>query len=472
MEAAWMVEAFNALNGKKLRHVYSMYVEMTSLDLFGSAWNKELEAAMDNHVARLASMSDDEIRLQLVLQLLQTTNQRAVHIETTPELELACARLLGATGETTIQPLIDRAWQQLLEQLEQQWQQLSPIERSHIAKALYDYSATFSVDVRDQLQQALKMPQMTSRHLEQALTERGVVEGIEQLHEQFGNAILSLVVNSVIEVEKIDIPLAFFTLTDSDKAVAAVSSSFLTYRIANKSMKREMLPAIIVQAVLPYFIANKPTVPPHLQTYWAQIVKHYSTLKKALQQLEEQQQETELDIQMLTDMTGILTGKLQQEREQLLEAANALYRRLTTTEHLPDIEPHTTTVQALRDDIARLQRLQETSVVTQSLFDKMKSATKKLEHRTKVKAKERALEKALEKMAVAMLQQQIPFDDTLQLPYTMAQTQLTSVQQEQQLVADKLVQRTEKLRQIIAQYERMEQQVFELETRYPLIRTI
>lgn len=472
MEAAWMVEAFNALHGKKLRQVYSMYVEMTSLDLFGSAWNKELEVVMDHHVARLAGMSDDEIRLQLVLQLLQTTNQRAVHIEKTPELELAFARLLGSTGETTIQPLIDRAWQQLQTHLVQQWQQLAPIERSHIAKALYDYSASFSADTREQLQHALQMPQMTSRHLEQALTERGVAHGLNQLHEQFGNAILSLVVNSIVEVEKIDIPLEFFTLTDSDKAVAAVSSSFLAYRIANKSMKREMLPAILVQAVLPYFIANKPTVPPHLQTYWAQLVKHYGALKKALQQLEQQQREAELDRQMLTDMTGILTRKLQQERQQLLKTANALYHRLATTEHLPDIEPHTTTVRTLRDDIARLQRLQETSVVTQSLFDKIKSATKKLEHRTKVKAKERTLEKALEKMAVAMLQQQIPFDDTLQLPYTMAQTHMTSLQQEQQLVAEKLAQRTDKTRQIITQYERVEQQLVELETRYPLIRTL
>lgn len=471
MEATWILHAFNALDGKKLRQVYSMYVEMTSLDLFGSAWNKELEAAMNNHVTRLASLSDDEIRLQLLLQLLQTTNQRAVHIEDTGALELACARILGTAGETSLEPLIERSFQQLLEHTEQQWQHLKPIERSHIAKALYDYSATFSADIREQVKQALDMPQMTSRHLEQALTERGVAQGLEQLYQQFGINIMPLIVNSVIDIEKIDVPLGFFTLTKSEHAIAAVSSSFLAYRIANKSMKREMIPAILVQMILPYSIAGKPTVAPHLQTYFAQIVNHYQALKKALQQLETQQQEAQLDIQMLTDMTAILKDKLQQERMHLLEAADALYLRLEKTTQLPDIEPYTQNVESLRQDIERLQRLQNTTVMNQSLFDKVKAATKKLEHRTKVKTKERALSKELEKMALTMLQQKIPFDEALQLPYTAAKQQTVSLQQEQKLVTEKLAQRMEKMKTLLMQYEKLEKQVFELETRYPHLRT-
>ena len=472
MEATWILHAFDALDGKNLRQVYSMYVEMTSLDLFGSAWNKELELAMNNHVTRLASLSDDEIRLQLVLQLLQTTNQRAVHIEETQELELAYARILGATGETSIEPLIERFFQQLLEDTEHQWQHLKPIERSHIAKVLFDYSATFSADIREQVQQGLGMRQMTSHHLEQALTERGVAQGIEQLYQQFSMNIIPLVVNSVIDIKKIDVPLGFFTLATSENAIAAVSSSFLTYRIANKSMKREMIPAILVQAVLPYILAGKPTVAPHLQTYSAQIATHYQTLKKALQQLETQQQEAQLDIKMLTDMTAILKDKLQQERVHLLEAADALYLRLEKTAQLPDVAPYTQNVESLRQDIERLQRLQDTTVMNQSLFDKVKAATKKLEHRTKMKTKERALSKELEKMAISMLQQQIPFDETLQLPYTAAKQQTISLQQEQKLVTEKLAQRAEKMHTILVQYEKLEKQVFELETRYSHLRTL
>lgn len=471
MEAKIIANAFNALSGDPLRQVYSMYVEMTSLDLFGSAWNKELEEAMALQTKKLATQSEEEIRLQLVLQLLQTTNQRAVALQDDQAYELACARLLGMTGATTINTLIQQTWQTLIENIAHEWQLLSQMERSHLAKDIFNYVTTFSVEKRDALQQTLQMPQMTSRHLEQALSERGIVESLQTIEEQFGLDIYPIVINSVADLEKIDIPLGFFTLV-KHRAVAAVSGSFLTYRISNKSMKRQMIPAIIVQVALPYMLAKQPAVTRFVQQRWENIVRYYEKLSKALTRVDTQHKDAQLAIQTLDELTHILADKIQAERQQIAKAEEQTYDLLTTVVDIPTLEPYTSIVRKLRADIDRLDRLQDTTVVTHRLLDKVKSATKKLEHRAKVKTMNHTLTKTLEKMSVALLEKQVPFDGNVQLQYNDARTHIQQYEEEQQLVAQKIQRKTDDIRQCIAQYEKLEQQMFELETRYPMIRTL
>lgn len=466
-----MANAFNALAGHKLRQVYSMYVEMTSLDLFGSAWNKELEQAMALQVEKLATQQEDEIRLQLVLQLLQTTNQRAVLLQDQASYELACARLLGVTGETSIQPLIDETWQALLENISHEWQTLTQMERTHIASGVFQYVVTFSASQREVFQQALAMPQMTARHFEQALTERGVHETLQVVSDLFGMAIYPIVVNHVVDIEKIDIPLGFFTLIDK-RAVAAVSGSFLTYRIANKSMKRQMIPAIIVQITLPYLLAGQPYVEPLVQWRWERVMNYYDKLSKAIAQINTAHHEAELDLQMLNDLTHILTDKIKEAQQSVTLAEEQLYALLTTMPDVPQLEPYTTIVQKLRTDIARLKRLQETTVVTHSLFDKVKSATKNLEHRAKVKTMEMTLKRTLQKMAVDVLEKGVPYDDATQHTYDQALEQIANYEQEQQLVQQKIATKTETIRTYITQYEKLERQLFEIEIRYPNLRTM
>lgn len=471
MEAKMMANAFNALAGHKLCQVYSMYVEMTSLDLFGSAWNKELEQAMALQVEKLATQQEDEIRLQLVLQLLQTTNQRAVQLQDQASYELACARLLGVTGETSIQPLIDETWQALLENISHEWQTLTQMERTHIASGIFQYVVTFSASQREVFQQTLAMPQMTARHFEQALTERGVRETLQVVSDLFGMAIYPIVVNHVVDIEKIDIPLGFFTLIDK-RAVAAVSGSFLTYRIANKSMKRQMIPAIIVQITLPYLLAGQPYVEPLVQWRWERVMNYYDKLSKAIAQIDTAHHEAELDLQMLNDLTHILTDKIKEAQQSVTLAEEQLYALLTTMPDVPQLEPYTTIVQKLRTDIARLKRLQETTVVTHSLFDKVKSATKNLEHRAKVKTMEMTLKRTLQKMAVDVLEKGVPYDDATQLTYDQALEQIANYEQEKQLVQQKIATKTETIRAYITQYEKLERQLFEIETRYPNLRTM
>ena len=471
MEAKLMANAFNALAGDSLRQVYSMYVEMTSLDLFGSAWNKELEQAMALQVAKLATQQEDEIRLQLVLQLLQTTNQRAVPLHDQASYELACARLLGVTGETSIQPLIDATWQALVENISHEWQTLTQMERTHIASGIFQYVVTFSASQREAFQQALAMPQMTARHFEQALTERGVFETLQVVSDLFGMAIYPVVVNHVVDIEKIDIPLGFFTLIHK-RAVAAVSGSFLTYRIANKSMKRQMIPAIIVQITLPYLLAGQPYVEPLVQWRFERVMRYYEKLSKALAQIDTAHHEAELDLQMLHDLTHILTDKIKDAQQNVTLAEEQLYALLTTMPDVPQLEPYATIVQKLRTDIARLKRLQETTVVTQSLFDKVKSATKNLEHRAKVKTMEMTLKRTLQKMAVDVLAKSISYDDASQLMYDEALAQITHYEQEQQLIQQKMAKKTEAIRSYMTQYEQLERQLFDIETRYPHLRAI
>lgn len=471
MEAKLMANAFNALAGDKLRQVYSMYVEMTSLDLFGSAWNKELEQAMALQVEKLGAQQEDEIRLQLVLQLLQTTNQRAVALQDQTSYEFACARLLGITGETSIQPLIDATWQSLLENISHEWQTLTQMERTHIANGVFQYVVTFSASQREAFQRALAMPQMTARHFEQALTERGVRETFQVVSDLFGMAIYPIVVNHVVDIEKIDIPLGFFTLIHK-RAVAAVSGSFLTYRIANKSMKRQMIPAIIVQIALPYVLAGQPYVEPLVQWRWERVIRYYEKLSKALLQVETAHHEAELDLQMLNDLTHILTDKIKVAQQNVTASEEKLYELLSTMPDVPQLAPYTATVQKLRADIERLKRLQETTVVTQSLFDKVKSATKNLEHRAKIKTMEITLKRTLQKMAVDVLKKGVPYDDATQLTYDMALEQIANYEQEQQLVQQKIAEKTEAIRTYITQYETLERQLFDIETRYPNLRAM
>lgn len=471
MEAKIIANAFNALTGVKLREVYSMYVEMTSLDLFGSAWNKELEQAMALQVEKLATLQEDEIRLQLILQLLQTTNQRAVQLNAQEAYELACARLLGATGETSVQPLIEATWQTLLNNMAHEWQLLSQMERTHIANGVFQYVVTFSAAEREAFQRALDMPQMTARHFEQVLTERGIRETLQVVAELFGMAIYPIVVNHVVDIEKIDIPLGFFTLIDK-RAVAAVSGSFLTYRIANKSMKRQMIPAIIVQVVLPYMLADQPYVEPLVQLRWERVSRYYDKLNKALSQIDTLHQESELALQALHELTHILTNKIKTEQQNVTLAEEKLYELLLTMPDVPKLEPYATIVQKLRADIEKLQRLQETKVITHSLFDKVKSATKNLEHRAKMKTMDISLKRTLQKMAVDVLKKRVPYDDATQLLYDVALEQISQYEQEQQLVQQKITQKTEAIRDYIAQYETLEQQLFDVETRYPTLRTM
>lgn len=471
MEAKIIANAFNALSGDPLRQVYSMYVEMTSLDLFGSAWNKELEQAMTLQTKKLATQSEEEIRLQLVLQLLQTTNQRVVALQDDQSYELACARLLGMTGATTISTLIQQTWQMLTKNIAHEWPLLSQMERSHFAKDIFNYVATFSVEKRDAFQQSLDMPQMTSRHLEQALSERGVMEALQMIDEQFSLDIYPTVINSIADLEKIDIPLGFFTLV-KHSAVAAVSGSFLTYRISNKSMKRQMIPAILVQVALPYMLNGQPEIIRFVQQRWENIIYYYEKLSKALTQIDTQHQDAEMSIQTLRELTRILSDKIQAERQQIAKAQEQTYDVLTTVVDIPMLEPYASIVRKLRADIDRLDRLQDTTVVTYRLLDKVKSTTKKLEHRAKVKTMNHTLTKTLEKMSVALLEKQVPFDGDTQLKYNDARTHIQQYKEEQQLIAQKIQRKTDDIRQYIAQYEKLEQQMFDIETRYPMIRTL
>lgn len=414
-------------------------VSSKTKDLIAKASKEESDnftAHLEEKVRKLNHIEDCVLQVDLFLELTKILKLRGANYTLAKEIEEQCTLIIALAHEqllkqdkqfkrfaegdynsSKLQQIVKYQMGKLFQQLDKSFHDFTNEDQVKFASQVNDYIQSLPEEKQAKIKEKLGINEVTDKLILKALATSGTSIVFAAIVEISGFAFYATATSllaSFAGVFGVTLPFGVYTGLTSTIAVLAnpiffipllLGGGILLVNQQNKSLKKRLLPIIVMQITLPFMSRETDDISYELFiNEWKLRLEKYRKLQSDLQYEETNEQKLQSKIQRIKDEISNLHAQIHYEEQQLLMEKQKIYFALKTS-NLDELDIndafliHRKKYKAIQQELSSLQF--NKSNANDSFFKKIRT---KITTTLDMKAAEKNLEQLLQKMTENILE--------------------------------------------------------------------
>lgn len=290
MDGQLLSQALVRLSGQDLRLVYALLCKTNIIKLISTKTKDIISSEESNHFSlnveqeanKLQTMTDEELRLSLFLELTKITQLKGGRYDLQKEIEDKCQEIVdwsflqfqkknkeflayfSANDMTKLEAMINWQMNQVFKELDLKLTNLSEKEQDELANKVLGYVNALPNEQQEKIKEKLGVQEISDKVVKKVIAQSGASILFATIVEVSGFAFYTTITSGLAALAGIlGITLPFGAYTTLTSAVAFLANPLfilpmilgggvLLVNHQNKSLRRGLVPIVLMQISLPY----------------------------------------------------------------------------------------------------------------------------------------------------------------------------------------------------------------------------
>ncbi|MCQ6276369.1 hypothetical protein JMM81_15750 [Bacillus sp. V3B] len=331
MDGQILANSIVSLKGNDLRMVYALLCKTNighllsskTKDLFSKEGQDHFTKHLEEEVKKIENKEDQELQVDLFLELTELLKLKGRKYTLQQDIEDQCITIVNEVYDqyqkqdkqfrsfvesgsslTKLQQMIRFQMSKVFRELDGSFQDFTVEDQMKFASQVNEYIHSLSEEKKIIIQEELDITELTDEMIRKAITTSGTSRVFAIIAEVSGSAFYSTVTSLVTRFAGLfglTFPFGFYTGVTSTIAVLTnplfifpllIGGGAIIINQQNKSLKKKLLPIILLQLSLPYMSGGEDAAEfePFIQE-WARRYNQYRSFHVELDRIEKEQKE-------------------------------------------------------------------------------------------------------------------------------------------------------------------------------------
>lgn len=290
MDGQLLSQALVRLSGQDLRLVYALLCKTNIIKLISTKTKDFISSEESNHFSlhleqeanKLQTMTDEELRLSLFLELTKITQLKGGRYDLQKEIEDKCQEIVdwaflqfqkknkellayfNAIDMTKLEAMINWQMNQVFKELDLKLTNLSEIEQDELADKVLGYVNALPNEQQEKIKEKLGVQEISDKVVKKVIAQSGASILFATIVEVSGFAFYTTITSGLAALAGIfgiTLPFGAYTTLTSTVAFLAnplfilpmiLGGGVLLVNHQNKSLRKGLVPIALMQISLPY----------------------------------------------------------------------------------------------------------------------------------------------------------------------------------------------------------------------------
>lgn len=363
MDGKILANSLVSLKGTDLRMVYALLcrtnighlLSSKTKDIFSKEEQDHFTIHLEKEAIKLEAEADETLQVDLLLELTKLLKTRGTKYTVEKEIEDQCSAIVNEvyqkyqkqdkqfhsfvtnkSDSTKLQQMIEFQMRKIFNELDDSFKDFSIEDQTKFAVKVNEYIHSLPEEKQTKIKEKLGINDLTDEMVRKAIATSGTSIVFAIIVEVSGFAFYTTATTLLATFAGlfgITLPFGIYTGLTSTIAVAAspffiipllLGGGVFLINYQNNSLKKKLLPIIIMQIALPYMSNGSSNLSfTNFIKEWEKRYKHYSDLCKELKETEIEQCAKTSDVNLINQEIKKSERMIQQEKENIrLEKEN------------------------------------------------------------------------------------------------------------------------------------------------------
>ncbi|WP_428911809.1 hypothetical protein [Niallia sp. Krafla_26] len=442
MDGRILANGIVSLKGTDLRMVYALLCKTNvghllsskTKGLFSKEGQDYFTKHLEDEVKKIENKDDHELQVDLFLKLTELLKLSGRKYTLKQDIEDQCETVVNEVYEqfqkqdkqfrifiedmpqsSKLQQMIRFQMSHVFRELDGSFQDFSLEDQMRFASQVNEYIQSLPEEQKRVIQEELDIPELNDIMIGKAIMMNGTSMVFAIIAEVSGSAFYSTATSFVTRFSSLfgfTLPFGFYTGVTSSVAILTnpfflfpllVGGGAILINYQNKSLKKKLLPIILLQVSLPNMNKEEDAeFEPFIQE-WARRYNQYRSFHVELERIEREQKElrdsilrNDTRIKDYDRQMGEKTGRIKEEKQKLQSALMAI--NFDGLDISSSFEKHRIEYQEVVAKIKELKDAKEQHPASPNILKKISSKWTNLVNPLEILEEEKKLEPILEKM--------------------------------------------------------------------------